>query len=286
MCFNEKKIKDIHPCIDLNFTFDDHLIGLYNAYKERDKNVINENFYNIGTNILAEQVLTDSKKHSDIYKILSSKGDCRNKLVELAIWRSKMWANGKPLKVKFLGGDSYLHEKVILYAKKWEEIANISFDFVNTVNAEIRVSFLSGNGSWSYIGTDILNITDQTQPTMNFGWFDYNTPDIEFSRTIVHEFGHSLGCIHEHQSPATNIQWNKPLVYDYYWRTQGWDKQKVDNNLFAKFDQNEITNSSFDRNSIMLYPIPREFTTDGYFVGWNSFLSPVDIDFIKKCYPK
>ncbi len=56
---------------------------------------------------------------------------------------------------------------------------------------------------------------------MNFGWFDDSTPDNEFSRTVIHEFGHALGCVHEHSSPAATIPWNRDAVYAYYLATQG-----------------------------------------------------------------
>ena len=48
--------------------------------------------------------------------------------------------------------------------------------------------------------------------------------------TTIHEFGHSLGLLHE-QSYPKGIQWNKDTVYKFYAKYQGWDKQKVDYNV-------------------------------------------------------
>ena len=49
---------------------------------------------------------------------------------------------------------------------------------------------------------------------------------------LYHEFGHALGFIHEQASPIANIQWNKPVVYEYYQRVYGWSQASVDFNLF------------------------------------------------------
>jgi hypothetical protein len=117
-------------------------------------------------------------------------------------------------------------------------------------DSDIRISFTPGIGSWSYIGTVAKSIS-QSDPTMNFGWFDDETSDEEFSRTIIHEFGHAIGCIHEQASPVVDIPWNKPAVYEYYLKNDGWDKAKVDANVFAKAVQADTLNSRFDNTSIM-----------------------------------
>lgn len=144
----------------------------------------------------------------------------------LAILVGKKWARGRTLSVGFIGGTAKLHQKVQQYANEWTKYANIKFNF-NGANAEIRIAFELGKGSWSYIGTDAL-VIPKDQPTMNFGWLTDSTTETEFSRVIVHEFGHALGAIHEHQSPAAGIPWDKPAVYAYYAQTNGWNPYLID----------------------------------------------------------
>jgi hypothetical protein len=202
----------------------------------------------------------------------------------LAILIGKKWAVGRTLSVRFMGGSATVQAKVRQYASEWSKFANIKLDFNNAANAEIRISFQLGKGSWSYIGTDALSIAN-SDPTMNFGWLTDSTNDTEFSRVIIHEFGHALGAIHEHQSPAASIPWDKPAVYAYYLSTNGWDAATVDVNIFKRYEASSTQFSGFDDKSIMLYAIPDSLTLGTYSVGWNTVLAPTDKSFIASVYP-
>ncbi len=112
---------------------------------------------------------------------------------------------------------------------------------------------------------------------MNFGWFTDDTTDEEIRRTALREFGHALGLIHEHQQPMANIPGDVPRLYAWYSKNQGWDKAKVDANVFAKYDP--VTSTS-----IMQYPMPAGLPkgmllvrvgTDGPVNWWKSSEIPV-----------
>ena len=202
---------------------------------------------------------------------------------QITLVTNKKWSTGRTLRVQFLGGSQFVQEKVEQFAKQWEEYANIKFQFVSGGDTEIRISFAQ-SGSWSYIGKDALSIP-QSEPTMNFGWFDNTTTDAEFRRTTLHEFGHALGAVHEHQHPQNSIQWNKPAVYSYYLNCCGWNTDKVDRNLFDRYSASQTQFSEYDPLSIMHYPISNYFTLDNYSVGWNTDFSQTDICYIRKLYP-
>ena len=203
---------------------------------------------------------------------------------QMAIVTSKMWQPGRVLRCRFLSGDSKVQENVVRHAQEWMKYANIGLTFGSDPQAEIRIDFVT-DGSWSNIGTDALSV-DAGQATMNFGWLTPGTADEEYRRVVVHEFGHALGCIHEHQNPAGNIQWNKDAVYRYY---QGppnnWSRAQVDHNLFEKYSSSITQFSQLDPRSIMMYPVPAQFTTDGFSVGMNTDLSPMDKTYIARWYP-
>jgi hypothetical protein len=202
----------------------------------------------------------------------------------LATVVGKRWRAGRTIRVRFLEGEPSVQSKVEKIAKQWEKHANIRFDFVQDGDAEIRISF-QPSGSWSYIGTDALSIP-RGQATMNYGWLTPTTSDEEYSRVVLHEFGHALGCIHEHQSPAADIPWDREAVYRLYMGPpNNWTRDQVDVNLFQRYSRMITQYSQFDRDSIMLYPVPEDLTRGNYSVGWNTKLSPTDEKYIGRMYP-
>lgn len=203
-----------------------------------------------------------------------------------AVLKAKKWTPGATLKVSLNGSTLAIRNKVIQYAKEWEKYANIKFNFVtNDRTAAIRVSFVSGDGSWSYIGTD-ANAISRANATMNFGWLTSTTTDSEYSRVVIHEFGHALGMIHEHQHPLVAIPWDKPAVYAYYAAAPNyWTQAQVDNNLFTKYSTTQTNYSAYDKTSIMHYSVPNELTIGDFQVGWNTVLSATDKSFIASVYP-
>ena len=155
-------------------------------------------------------------------------------------------------------------------------ICNLNFEFVDS-GGMIRISFMEGKGSWSNVGTDCLE-TKKSAPTMNFGWLDV--------ATVMHEFGHAIGLIHEHQNPrGKGISWDKQKVYAWAASTQGWDKNTAYNNIIMKYELDQINGSEYDPYSIMLYFFPAELTTDNKGSQQNLILSKVDVKWISKEYP-
>ncbi|MES2354002.1 MAG: pre-peptidase C-terminal domain-containing protein [Pseudomonadota bacterium] len=197
----------------------------------------------------------------------------------MAVFKEKKWPNGSTLKVRFIGGDEQKQSLVRNFAPQWCKHANLKLEFNNAPDAEIRIAFNSEDGAWSYIGIDCLSIP-RDQPTMNLGWVDEGV--------ILHEFGHAIGLIHEHQNPLGGIKWNREnVIRSLSGPPNFWDLPTIENNMFKAYDRELINGTQLDKESIMLYAIPREWTLDGFQSDPNEVLSGTDKTFIgdSKNYP-
>jgi hypothetical protein len=208
---------------------------------------------------------------------------------KMAILTGKKWAKGQTLGVRFLDGSPTQRTKVTTFAQTWMNYASVRLDFKPGAKPDIRVSFKADPGSWSAVGTDcrVKSEFPADSPTMNFGWLDDDTDDVEYRRVVTHEFGHALGAIHEHQNPKGGIKWNLPAVYAYFsGPPNNWSKEEIDFNVVQKYSVDQLNATKFDRKSIMLYAFPAALVIGGKGTPENTQLSTGDKKFIAKMYPK
>jgi hypothetical protein len=161
-----------------------------------------------------------------------------------------------------------------------EPLVRLNFVFLDNSasneESDVRIDFNESGGCWSLLGTDALE-AEKDVATMSFSWFDVST--------VIHEFGHLLGMIHEHQNPSgKGIDWNKDAVYNWAVDTQGWGIEQTDTNILNKYNRNDINGSDFDPLSIMLYFFPAKLTNDGKGTAQNLRLSGNDMTYIAKNY--
>ena len=172
--------------------------------------------------------------------------------------------------------------------KAWKDIGiGLNFKEVPTrEQATLRIGFMPGDGSWSYVGRAVLDI-GKGQRTMNFGWDLTRSGD----DTALHEIGHSLGFQHEHQNPFSGIVWNEEAVYAALAQPPNqWPREKTLFNIIRKLPSGSVQGTQWDRNSVMHYPFeagliqqPAEFQTMALRPAGG--LSARDISYAKQIYP-
>ncbi len=207
---------------------------------------------------------------------------------------AKKWLNKTTLHYAFFKTGSWKvpPEQAAVIRKafqQWQELPiGITLTEVDTLHeAEIRIGFLLSDGSWSYIGRDILHIP-ANERTMSFGWkLNQNAYGLT---TAIHEIGHTLGMPHEHQNPFAGIVWNEEAVYTYLGGPpNNWPRQTTFNNVLRKLDPAEVAGSNWDPDSIMEYQFPAGLIiqpaaySNGIFPPGT--LSPLDKKWATTWYP-
>ena len=173
--------------------------------------------------------------------------------------------------------------------QQWLDVpVGLQFVEVDSLHeAEIRIGFLLRDGSWSYVGRDVLGIP-VNERTMSFGWrLDQDAYGLT---TAIHEIGHTVGMPHEHQNPFAGIVWNEDAVYDYLGGPpNNWPRQTTYNNVLRKLNPAEVSGSDWDPDSIMEYQFPTGLILEPAAYRNGIFppgtLSPLDRSWASTWYP-
>ncbi len=198
------------------------------------------------------------------------------------------WVNGTVLHYCFMGGPEPQRQAVRDAFTEWKDLG-IGLEFMEVTDrseAEVRIAFDQSDGSWSYVGRDVLGIPID-EPTMNFGW---DLTDDYGRTTALHEIGHTLGLPHEHQNPFAGIVWDEAKVYDYFAGAPNlWSQQQTYHNVLRKLDLAEVEGSEWDPDSVMEYWFPAGLISepaeyrDGLVPPGG--LSETDKDWVRRWFP-
>lgn len=243
------------------------------------------------------------------------------------VMRQYKWNDGAEIVVQFIWRDQpkakeYANQykriasMVIEVAKEWEKCTNVKFRFIpfeSKEDADIMLSFLSDKdcwegyekltGHWSMLGQE----SKTENPSMNLDYLSkqqrLENPATSSDRkertrrwmraTILHEFGHALGFIHEHLRGDRDkyFELNIDTIIEKNKESQGWTEQQTRDQVNDLIKMDYLKASPFDFDSIMIYPFPPDEVKQppgswGNFQVKETFdLSPMDKQWARIVYP-
>jgi hypothetical protein len=213
------------------------------------------------------------------------------------------------LRVCFIGGNDANNAKVAQIGGQWlndDPAIGMKFDFgkmskprrcdpKSSRESQIRISYEDA-GYWSVLGQVSVVYLKQEEASMNLaGMGDapmeaFDIPDVR--GTIIHEFGHALGLLHEHQSPvstcANEFNWDYIVKY-LSGPPNNWSEDQIKTNMATEVGE-DLMMTDFDSKSVMLYYFPEEFYTDGskascFIQKPNDDISEIDRGTVQFMYP-
>ena len=179
------------------------------------------------------------------------------------------WPQDKQrLSICFFGGSPESRGMIARIAQEWTRETSISFDFgaepeFNSCGGErkydVRVGF-DASGSWSYNGSSARNVA-QDKPTMNLHGIGEKF-DVRARKTVLHEFGHVLGLLHEEQNPQAGCR--EELDADKI-RAMGITQQALDS-LLAPVTTDRVVSSTteLDQNKQRTLPNNGDYISTGF----------------------
>lgn len=96
---------------------------------------------------------------------------------------------------------------------------------------------------------------------------------------VLHEFGHALGMHHEMKNPNIKITWIESVLVQMF-----GSADFVKSQITSKIDANSVNATAFDKNSVMIYPLPAKTNQEGINMSGARNYTDLDRQWLKQAY--
>lgn len=210
-------------------------------------------------------------------------------------WAPARIQQGRPLRIAFMQENHPLNDVVIEAAREWQRHMDLGFEIAGTFrtrndpgNLDILVT-QNATGNSSYLGVASRVYANSGRASLRLQQFYPEHTRKQIFGVALHELGHALGLIHEHQNPGAKLNFDEVAVLRYYNDKYRWDEEKTRQNVLSQYGfggaHKVDLRTSFDPRSIMMYALPGTVFADGSsgFTS-NDSLSVLDASLIDLVY--
>lgn len=96
---------------------------------------------------------------------------------------------------------------------------------------------------------------------------------------VLHEFGHALGMHHEMKNPNIKITWIESVLVQMF-----GSADFVKSQITSTVDPNSVNATAFDKNSVMIYPLPAKTNQEGINMSGARDYTDLDRQWLKQAY--
>lgn len=224
------------------------------------------------------------------------KEEKRGNSMEMAAKLINLWKPEKSLKVSFdNNSDPKLIEEILFVANEWSRHCSMFFIEEKKYElSDIYVSLKKGFGFYSAIGLQSKVFIAKNKPSMNLdpnwglesGFSTKKELRYRYCKSMVmHEFGHALGLIHEHQREDRPFSINVKYVKNNFEKLGMPSYDAAKENIIKTYQNINVSRSRFDYKSIMIYPLTKNVISENFKINIPYNLSKIDKIKIGKIYP-